>query len=293
MKDATSSGGSKWDLARDAVMAALAAPELANANVALTYFPRTSASGSTTCDEAEYAMPDLDFASIAQAIPTISASLSAQTAGGTSPDGPALAGASAYARTWGQATGSGSLGPFVVLISDGYPTNCNPQDAAGLAQLAANAAASSPSVSTAVVAAGWEVSDVNLLDGIAMAGGGVHACLVDLPGAIVPDVTQLTSYLHARTTLLSRCAWPVPIPDTGSARWTTGAISRSTDTLSGDVERVVDASACDASTGGWYYDADVAAGATPSQLTLCPATCAAAQKASPGSTLSFAVDCGP
>jgi hypothetical protein len=293
MNDATAAAGTKWELARAAVLASLATPELAAAEVALTYFPRTSGSGMTTCSEADYVTPDIEFAPVASAQPGIAASLAAQAPGGTSPDGPALAGAIAHARSWWSANGSGGLAPFVVLVSDGYPTDCAPQDDSGLAQIAAAGAAASPSIATLVVMAGWNVSDLQLLDGIAMAGGHIDACLIDPPGLPAPYLVQLTSYLKARAALPSPCTWTVPTPEAGSAAWASGSVSLSLAGTSQQVGRVDDASACDASAGGWYYDADVITGATPSQLTLCPATCAIVQTAPGGSTLSFDVSCGP
>jgi hypothetical protein len=93
--------------------------------------------------------------------------------GGLTPEGPALAGAVEHAAAWAKEN-PGRV-TAVVLVSDGYPTQCSPETLSGLADIAEQAHKNEPYVRTYVIGLAAEFN----LDAVALAGGTHSAFLVD------------------------------------------------------------------------------------------------------------------
>jgi hypothetical protein len=154
----------------------------------------------------------------------------------------------------------------VVLVSDGYPTQCEPRTIAGLAAMAEQAHTNAPYVRTYVIGLG---ADFNL-DAIAQAGGTHAAFKVDegdIAGSFV-------SALHnvANTKLACEYALP-PAPD-GSKKLDLTRVQVTYTTGAGDVTEEIPsvpslASCGQVENGGWYYDN----ASNPTSILVCPCTC--------------------
>jgi len=162
--------------------------------------------------------------------------------------------------------------PAVVLVTDGFPTECMPQDPASIALIAKNAYEGTPRVLTFVVGLEDAGSLANL-DVIAKAGGTGQAYLTN--GGDISS--QLVSALLTTASTPLSCAYP--IPDFGTSGKVDLGLVTVTYAPSGGsselVPRVTNPGQC-TSSGGWYYDAPPPASA---KIEFCPATC---QKLSAG-----------
>ena len=88
-------------------------------------------------------------ASLPAAGAAIKASLAAHNPNGNTPTSQALAGAIDQAKAYAKANPGHAV--VAVLATDGQPDECNPDDASGIAALAAAALAGTPSVKTFVI----------------------------------------------------------------------------------------------------------------------------------------------
>jgi hypothetical protein len=196
--------------------------------------------------------------------------------GGGTPLAPALSGAETWATTFhGQQPGDRVA---VVLVSDGEVNGCD-ESADSIAKIVGAAHASG--VDTfAVGLAGYFEAQMNA---IAQAGGTGQAFFIGKTNVELDLLTALQSIQQKQVS----CALPMPQASPGKAvdpalvnvDYTPGGGAI---TLLGQVP---DAAGCGAS-GGWYYNDPVA----PSQITLCPSTCATVQ-ADPVAKIDIILGC--
>jgi hypothetical protein len=118
--------------------------------------------------------------------------------------------------------------------------------------------------------------------------GGVRARICDGPSAWGPFFERLATNVVETSRIDCEVAIPPPpdgmflLPDRVNVR----IRGRSADT---DLGRVMGASACNPTTGGWYYDDE----ATPRAILLCPASCTLAreQVTGPGTGVDVRFGC--
>lgn len=243
------------------------------------------------CDSGAYESREVEWSPLPGAAPTFSFSLTRRTPAGSTPTGPALAGACAAARA--RAQDDPGMARAVLLVTDGLPTTCAPTDITGVSAIAAAAASQSPAVRTFVVGvlADGEVAEASFnLSQLAQAGGSGQAFVVDANSELT---TRLGTALGAIRALALPCSFTLPQPASGARdvdynqvnlRLTAASGRRST------VPAVVSPDRCDPVRGGWYYDVAPDAGARPTRTELCAASCAALQ-ADPASRIDLVVGC--
>jgi len=224
------------------------------------------------CDGAAYATPAVEVAALPGAANALVASLTQHMPDGLTPTSGALTGAITHAQALAKASGHRVV---VVLATDGLPSECTPDDIAGVAAIASGALASTPSISTFVIGvfSQDEQADAQMnLDALAAAGGTKQAFVINL----AQDVTQaFLSALNAVRTAALSCEFKVPAAAAGqtldytrvNVQYTSGAGQTVT------IGNVHDKAACDPRQGGWYYDVDPATGAVPGTISICDTTC--------------------
>jgi hypothetical protein len=228
--------------------------------------------GRDICDNAPYATPAVEVATLPGAANALVASLGAHMPDGLTPTSGALTGAIAHAQTLAKANTSHRV--VVVLATDGLPSECTPDDTAGVASIAATGLSATPSISTFVIGvfAPTEAATAQTtLDAIATAGGTKQAFVINLQQNV--EQAFLTALNSVRTAALS-CQFKVPTPAAGQSldfysvnvQFTSGAGQTVT------IGNVHDKTACDPRQGGWYYDVDPAKG-TPQNISICDTSC--------------------
>jgi len=244
----------------------------------------------TSCEVAQYTAPATAIAALPGAAAGLIASIDAKMPSGNTPTGPALSGAIQQASSW--ATAHPDHRVVAVLATDGLPTECTPDTINGVAALARTGVNGTPSINTFVIGV-FGPDDVangapTNLDRIAQQGGTNKAFIVDTQ----KDVTvQFQAALDAIRGARLACEYQIPQP--------TGGASVDYDQVNvvltnGNQRNVVffvgDPAACDANTGGWYYDVDPRV-APPSRIIACPSTCSTFQAAPAGASVGIALDC--
>jgi Mg-chelatase subunit ChlD len=214
--------------------------------------------GNASCDAADYASLDVPLGTLPAAALAISASMQATTPDGGTPTGPALSGALSYAASLTDR----DRAVVVVLATDAEPTECQPQGALDVAQIAADAHASPSAIPTFVIGVG---SSLNNLHAIAAAGGTGQAYMIDV------DAKAADHFRAALKTIrLVAVACEYEIPDVKNATILYDKVNvtfRLGQEPPSAVGYVKNASLCN--NGGWHYDDEAA----PTSINLCPSTC--------------------
>jgi hypothetical protein len=244
-----------------------------------------------SCDITQYATPAMTIAALPGAVTGLLASIDAQLPSGRTPTAPALSGAIAEASAWAKAHPDHRV--VTVLATDGLPTECAPLDIGQVAALAKTGVAATPSISTFVIGV-FGPDDVlqgapDNLNQIAVQGGTKSAFIVDTQ----KDVTmQFLNALDAIRGSRLACQFLIPAPANAqtidyyghvNVQFTTGG-------KESGVLFVKNEAGCDATSGGWYYDVDPAAG-DPKRIIACPASCTQFEAAPEGSSVGIALGC--
>jgi hypothetical protein len=233
------------------------------------------ASGGDSCNAADYAKPDVEIADLTQPGQTdaLVKSIQSKKPETNTPTAPALQGAVDHAREWAQKNPGHVV--VAVLATDGEPTECDPQEVADIAQIAAAGANGTPKVLTFVIGVGSSLSNLNQL---AQSGGTQSAFLCDTG----QDVNQ--QFLAALTAIRGAalgCTYKIPVPEKGTPDYDKVNVQY-TPGNGGKAElfpNVGNAAQCPAGGDGWFYDDP----AKPTQITLCDATCKKVQQDDKGS----------
>ena len=171
-----------WVVARDGVVAFLNNPRAAGAAVGIQFFPYEGTIAgpdpglpTSSCYVANYATPEVELGLLPGNAPMIIQALQSRAPTTFTPTVAALVGAIQHMKEWGPAH-PGRV-PAVVLVTDGFPTECDPQGLEAIAQIAADAYSNAPSVLTFVAGLqnGQSMDNFNV---IAAAGGTEHARIV-------------------------------------------------------------------------------------------------------------------
>ncbi|MES1255019.1 MAG: hypothetical protein ABUS56_05390 [Acidobacteriota bacterium] len=229
--------------------------------------------GRDKCDLPSYAMAAVPIAPLRTSRTALTTSLNMKEPDGLTPTGPALSGAIQTAKA--QVAANPGHKVAVVLVTDGLPTECEPQEVADVAAVARAAATGTPAIPTFVIGvfapedAATATTNLNLL---AQGGGTGNAVVINTN----QNVTQaLQMALNQIRTTAVACEFKIPPASGGAIDF--GKVNVQLTSSGGGatttIGHVSGPSACDATRGGWYYDVDPGAGRTPSAITACPASC--------------------
>jgi Mg-chelatase subunit ChlD len=241
------------------------------------------------CSVDAYGDPAVPIAPLPKNGAALLASLDAQEPDGNTPTGPALQGAVDYAASYAADTPTHTV--VVVFATDGLPTQCEPVDIPGIAEIASTARSGKPPISTYVIGVfGPEDTEAQSnLDDIATAGGTDSAFIVDTSRDVAEELTLALNTIRG---VSLACEFQIPEPKGDdkldysrvNVKVADGASS------STDLYYVAKAADCDEKDGGWYYDADPERGGKPKKIVVCPATCDAF-KASPEARVDISLGC--
>jgi Mg-chelatase subunit ChlD len=255
----------RWQALHDAVESFTLDEGAAEIRAGIGFFSLSGAGDDGhDCEPDAYAEPSVPIGLLSEIGPDLVAAMDDVTPGGLTPTVPAVQGAIGYARSW--AKDNPGRATLVVLVTDGYPTQCEKDP--GRISEAARAGYESPEhIRTFVIGVG-DLAKFNL-DNYARAGGTVTAYLTD-----AGDVTS--SFVQALNNITNRalaCEYQLPPPPDGM-KLDTERVQVVYTPSSGDAEEVPSISSLAAcarnANGGWYYDD----AEHPSKITVCPCTCA-------------------
>jgi len=179
----------------------------------------------------------------------------------------------------------------VVLATDGGPNNCATNDPVTDTSAAASAGVSgNPSIPTYVlgVVSPGDTELIDNLNAFALAGGTGSAFVVDTTGTGNKSMRALFSNAMGaiRDANLQSCDLALPPATAGKV---IDAMRASLEYKTGSTTTTIawrsTYASCDATTGGFYYDDNLA----PSLVKLCPATCQVVQN---GASASLGVRFG-
>jgi hypothetical protein len=280
MTEMLPNGKTRWANVTEAINAYLTNGAPQTLRVGLQYFAlggltgcQTTADGMqpdwsqcSACGIEQYDTAAVPIDALAVSGPAIAASIAGDGPSSASPFTPtaaAVQGGLKFATAWAAAHPERST--MFVLVTDGYPTQCDPQDTGGIANFAATAAAATPVVRTVVVGVGMALSNLNTI----AVKGGSHAAI------LVPDTGDATQQIVDGLSKISHtplsCTYSVPQSDDGGKVDPAKVNVRFTpDGQPAQVLYALDGSyQCTANGGGWYY-ADTSA---KDKIVICPTTC--------------------
>lgn len=228
------------------------------------------------CADANYATPVVPFATLpAAAIPIGSALANKKPFGGT-PTSAALANAEKNAFAYAQANAGHTVA--ILLVTDGLPTQCNP-DIDAVAAVAKVGADATPKIRTFVIGVFSAAEAANAqtnLDKIAAGGGTNKAFVVGIGGNTTKDFIAAMNEVRGKAL---PCDYVLPSPDGGIPDYGKVNVQHTSPGGAKTVyPNVKNAGGC-ASGGGWYFDTGPSAGSPPGKIILCPATCTEANGA--------------
>lgn len=258
----------RWQALRDAVESFALDPSAAEIRAGIGFFSLSGvANDNLDCDAEAYASPAVPIGFLPDVAEDLVGEMDEIVPAGLTPTVPALEGAISYAQSW--ATDNPERATLVVLVSDGYPTQCASAPEA-ISQAARAGYESDQHIRTFVIGVG-DVAKFNL-DNYARAGGTGKAFVTD-----AGDVTS--SFVAALNNISNRdlaCEYQIPAPPEGM-KLDTKEVQVIYTPASGSAEEVPSVpslGACaNSENGGWYYDDP----GNPSKITVCPCTCARLQ----------------
>ena len=250
------------------------------------------------CEAAPYATAAVEVAALPGAgdahETALIDSLDRHVVDGLTPTAGALSGAIMHAQALARANPTHKLA--VVLATDGLPSECTPVDIAGstgIASIAAAAYAGTPAIATYVIGVfspDEAVDAQSNLDMLAAAGGTGRAFVINTS----QNVTQMfVSALNAVRSSGLACQYMLPAAAQDGGQLDYFSVNVQFTPSTGPavtVGNVKDRASCSPTKGGWYYDADPAAGGTPQTISVCDTTCAQ-MKADPAGRVDVLLGC--
>ncbi|HEX7669937.1 MAG TPA: vWA domain-containing protein, partial [Polyangiaceae bacterium] len=236
-------------------------------NVGLQFFPLAGVAPASCT--APYATPEVELGLLPANAAALTASIQKHSPTALTPTAPALQGAINHMKAW--APGHPGRAPVVVFVTDGFPTECDPQQIPDIAALAKTAYETDPKVRTFVVGFNLGQAGQNL-NQLAKAGGTNKAFLIDKGDIGAAFVNAMLSIANQPLS----CALDIPKPMVpGMTLDPTLVDVRYTPSATGvteHVQKLNNLGECDAAIGGqgWYYDSP----AMPTKILVCPGTCA-------------------
>jgi hypothetical protein len=260
-----------WAAAQQAVTNFVNDPRAAGANslppmtVGIQYFPLGGIMPQSCM--ADYKTPEVELAALPANSAALAASIQKHVPTAFTPTGPALSQAIAHMKDW--APNHVGHAPVVVLVTDGFPTECDPLDITDIAQIAKTAFESEPKVRTFVVGFNLGSGGENLKE-IATAGGTNEPFLInggDIGSQFVDAMLSISS-----TQL--QCKFDLPDPPMGQQLDITQVAVTYTPSATGaeaQVPKLNGLGDCELNmNNGWFYDSPT----SPTKIIVCPGTCA-------------------
>ncbi|HET9957682.1 MAG TPA: vWA domain-containing protein [Polyangiaceae bacterium] len=255
----------RWDALHDAVEAFVNSDSIGSIGAGIGFFGISGAKDDTLdCSVERYAEPTVEIGPLSETGPDLVQAMADTVPGGLTPTTPALQGAIQYAKGW--AKGHPGRATVVVLVTDGYPTQCPDQPSiSAIADAAREGYQGTPSIRSFVIglAAGFN------LNNIAQAGGTKSAYLVD-----EGDVTNtFTNALLNITNSKIACEYEMPTSSDVDMEVDPSKVQIIYKPASGgqeEVPRLDSVTQCAINpNGGWYYDNP----SDPRSIKVCPCTC--------------------
>lgn len=259
------SNQTRWEALRDAVQAFAENPDAGHIRAGIGFFSLSGgADDGQDCNADDYAEPVVPITELADGGADLVAAIEEITPSGLTPTVPALEGAISYARSWAQ--DNPERATMVVLVSDGFPTQCGHGPDA-IAAAAKEGFESDEEIRTFVIGVG-DVARFNL-DNYARSGGTGKAYLTEADNVSDSFVEALNNISDSKLA----CQYAIPEPPSGM-KIDTEKVQVIYTPASGDPEEVPSvtslAQCAQSENGGWYYDnPDM-----PTKITVCPCTCA-------------------
>jgi hypothetical protein len=220
----------------------------------------------------DYAAPAVAIGAHPGSAAGLIASMNARNPDGLTPTAPALQGAIDQSKAFATANAGHTV--VAVLVTDGFPTECNPQTIPAIAGIAAAGVGGTPSIKTFVIGVftpAEQTQATTNLNQIASSGGTGAAFVISTSQNVSAQFQQALDTIRGASL---PCDYQLPVPESGTpdtskvnVQYTSGAGNVSV------IPYVNDAQGCDPQTGGWHYDVDPAGATKPSKVVLCPATC--------------------
>ncbi len=266
----------RWDVLQQGVQQFVNDPSVQTKapRVGLGFFGKTgNPNDPTECLPVSYATPQIEIASIATNGPLILQAVIDERAllGGQTPWFPALQGSLMHAQDW--QTANPTRLTVVVLVTDGYPTECD-TDMSDIQEMVGEYYAGisgqyntrgQPGIRTYII--GVAVDKFNL-DAVAQSGGTGSATIVDSSGAVDQFVSAMVNITNANI----NCDIPLPSPPSGQVFDPTQVqvVYKPFQGTNQEIPMASSAGGCGAASGGWYFDNP----ASPTKISLCPCSCA-------------------
>jgi hypothetical protein len=256
-----------WGAAQQAMSSFFNDPQAAAAHlgVGLQYFPLNGVAPASC--QADYATPEVEVGVLPGNAAALTGSVQKHQPTTFTPTAPALEGAIKHMKAWGPA--HPGRAPVVVLVTDGFPTECDPQQITDIAAIAKTAFETEPKVRTFVVGFNLGPGGQNLKE-IASAGGTGAPFLID-GGDIGSQFVQAMLSISS-TTLQCEFDLPKPADPTMSLDINMVAVTYTPNAtkIEGQVLKLSGLGDCQLNNNeGWYFDQPV----TPKKIEICPGTC--------------------
>jgi hypothetical protein len=263
----------RWQVLTAAMQALATDPSAASIGASITFFSLNDE--SKNCTEALYETPVVPLGMLSTTGPQIVAAMNSLTPAGLTPTVPALTGALRYAMAEKQKDSSREK--VVVMISDGFPTECDQKSPTDVTDVIKEAAAAAIPIRTFIIGVGspdtMDSAKFNLINYARAGNTGKSPYVLDeTAGADQVGSALVNALLNISGSNLA-CDYGVEPPDAtmvvdpDKVMFTYQPNAGSLQ----EIPKVSSAAACNTSAhGGWYFDNPAA----PTKLTLCPCSCA-------------------
>lgn len=279
---------SKWDMARQAMIAFADTPGAAGSKLGLTVFPPDPNTGDQCLPSSYMPIVPIDLLP-GNGTAIKDALLARETTGSTPMKGALQGGVDAMTQFLGAHPNEEGV---IILVTDGDPGACTGDTVSNVVAVAQAANAGTPKVRTFVV--GMEGATFANLDQIAQAGGGAPKAFNASGGVTDAGVTpqqQLLDALDAIRAGALGCEYLVPKPSASKGQVDPDSVRINFTPGQNDpaqsFTRVSGPDQCGATTGGFYYDDPK----NPKRIILCPASCEGVKKGTAAAKLDVVLDC--
>jgi hypothetical protein len=233
-------------------------------SVGIQFFPLDGVAPQSCM--ADYTTPEVEVGLLPGNAAAVAGAIEKHQPTAFTPTAPALQGAIAHMKAW--APNHPGRAPVVVLVTDGFPTECDPQDITDIATIVQNAFDTEPKVRTFVVGFNFGPGGSNL-DALAQAGGTGKPLLID-KGDIG---AQLVDAMLSISSSPLQCNFALPTPPKGMKLDINGLALTYTPSATGveaQIPKLQGLSDCDLNMGnGWFFDSP----SNPTKIMTCPGTC--------------------
>jgi hypothetical protein len=265
---------SRWEVLTAGMEALATSKDAADIGASITFFSVNGAEDEQ-CDPSSYQKPIVPLGPLSETGPDIVAKMRATTPGGLTPTEPALQGALTYAMQ--EKAANPEREKVVVLMSDGYPTQCTNKLPSDITAVIAEAAAAPIPIRTFIVGIGdpnkLSTGSFNLKN-YARAGKTGTPILVNETEDANATSQQIVNALLNISNKPLACEYEITPPSEGQAidaERMTVTFQPASGKLQ-ELPRVSGPSACSGSkNGGFYFDNPT----NPTKVTVCPCNCAA------------------